>query len=210
MRRIYLVLLVAVLSFFTISKEVKGQDPCDVCQSPNLCHILNFDLPNCPGIRAVICYTCAVTHLQAYFNIYIENCCPGYETQAYDFARDWVLNNYAILCGQTPCNEEHALLTFVRPICGRVEVVNGRNYIYQAYGDCYRRCVEVWDWCWCNCVPGECYDRKCKDEPPYGPHITYEIVSYTIEGDGNCDALPYPSSQECTLIQWTRECGEKK
>jgi len=202
MKKIYFVLLLTILTLFTSSKEAKGQDPCDVCQSPNLCYILNFDLPDCPGVRAVICYTCAVTHLEAYFNIYIENCCPGLESQAYDYTRDWVLNNYAFLCGNTLCNEEHALLTFVYPVCARREIINGRTYIYQAYGDCYKRCIEVVDWCWCNCDLGGCYDEKCKDKPPYGPHVNYQVLSSTIEGNGEC--IEDSMDPNCFLF---KKCG---
>ncbi|MFN3781377.1 MAG: hypothetical protein ACK4SO_04300, partial [Candidatus Kapaibacteriota bacterium] len=191
----------ALLFGFVGREKASGQ--CEYCQQPNLCYVLTFDLPDCPGIQAVICYTCAVTHLEAYFDIHLRNVCHGLESEAYDYARDWVLNNYAMLCGSTPCNEEHARLTFTRPICGRVEYVNGRLNIYKGEGNCYLQCIEVWDWCWCNCVPGECWDGDCPN-----PHVKWEIVSFTTEGDGTCGKLPYPPSRDCTFINW-RPCGKK-
>jgi hypothetical protein len=203
MKKIYVVLLMSLLLGFVAGSKAKGQQGCNVCPQPNLCYILAFDLPECSGIRAVICYTCAVTHLEAYFEIYLENVCPGMEDEAYEYARNWVLNNYSLLCGSTPCHIDHAILTFTRPICGRVEVVNGRYYIYKGEGDCYRQCFEEWDWCWCNCVPGECWDDQCQK----GPHMKWRLISFRVDGSGNCDRNPYPS--KCTLIDW-RECGAQR
>ncbi|MEJ5287624.1 MAG: hypothetical protein WHV60_10485 [Bacteroidota bacterium] len=199
----YIILLVATIILgFVTGNKASGQ--CEVCQQPNLCYVLTFDLPDCPSIQAVICYTCAVTHLQAYFQIYLRNVCLGMEDEAYNYARNWVLNNYAMLCGSTPCEVESAKLTFTRPICGRVEYVNGRINIYKGNWDCYKQCIEEWEWCWCNCVPGQCWDDKCPN-----PHVHWAPISFTIEGNGNCKPLPYPPSQDCTLINW-RECGQEE
>lgn len=203
MNKIYFLLIFAIIFGFVWNNKSSGQ--CDECQQPNLCYILTFDLPDCPSVQAVICYTCAVTHLEAYFEIHIRNVCPGLESDAYEYARDWVLNNYATLCGSTPCHVEHARLTFARPICGRVEYINGRINIYKGEGNCYKQCIEVWDWCWCNCVPGECWDDKCPN-----PHTKWEPISFRFDGNGTCDEIDYHKKEglySCVKIIW-RECGQ--
>ncbi|MGB9853174.1 MAG: hypothetical protein ACPLPX_09980 [Candidatus Kapaibacteriota bacterium] len=203
MKKIYFALLFALLSGLLSWNKASGQ--CDVCPQPNLCYIISFDLPNCPGVQAVICYTCAVTHLEAYFEIYLRNVCAGMEDEAYEYARRWVLENFALLCGNTPCHIRRTLITFTRPICGRVEVVDGRINIYKGEGECYKQCIEVWEWCWCVCDPAVCWESEC--EEPNQPQLHWQLVGYTTEGEGNCSSLPYPPSQDCTLIKW-RECGE--
>lgn len=120
------------------------------------------------------------------------------------------VEQFCVVVWKTPCSVRKTLITFTRPICGRVEVDGGRINIYKGEGDCYKQCVEVWEWCWCDCIPGSCWEKEC--ETPNEPRVHYDIISFSIEGSGNCDDNgwpPPPDKQQCTLIHWSRECGEK-
>ncbi|MCX7909897.1 MAG: hypothetical protein N2560_10350, partial [Ignavibacteria bacterium] len=46
------------------------------------------------------------------------------------------------------------------------------------------------EWCWCNCIPGQCWDEECARRGG-APYFKYNHIRYLETNPGACDFVPY-------------------
>jgi len=208
MKKIYFVLLLTILTLFTLSKEAKGQDPCDVCQPPTAC--FTFQLytglqPPCDIVNVTFCYHCNATAPIVEINkIIIEfqpNCQPSITdlNTIFNTLNDWFLNHIQDLCGLGDCNQPPPKEVYIYlPMCGDIVCNNGR-LSFRTNENCQLTCKSLYLWCW---------DFE-RNEP------RFQRVWSIPYGDGsNCISLPRdqngdPILPTCSNNQnWILECSE--
>jgi len=206
--KIYFVLLVAVLSFFTISKEIKGQDPCDVCQPPTFCftfQLVTGLMPPCDIVNVTFCYDCYVIAPIVDINkISIEfqpNCQPSPNdlNTVFNTLNEWILNHIQDLYGLGDCNQPPPKEVYIYlPMCGDIVCNNGR-LSFRTNNNCQLTCKSLYIWCW---------DFE-RNEP------RFQRLWSIPYGDGsNCTPLERNQNDEpiipsCTNNQnWILNCSE--
>jgi len=190
MRRIYLVLLLTIFLGFVAGNKASGQS-CDKCPPYHICIPLNFSLPGCDNIMVTLCVRCGVAAPNIlWLGVQYDNVCPGYEEQIEQYVNDFIRNNTAAICGAVPCHEQTLTVYFQRPLCGDVYWDGNRYHISAGAANCNNWCLDERAWCWCNCVPGECWDEeKCGDEAQ--PFFDYRHIQYSQTNPGACEFFRY-------------------
>lgn len=190
--------MIALLLFsFVVGNKASAQPGCEVCIAPSLCYILTFDLPNCPGNRAVFCYQCGVTAPWIHVDITELTTCPGYEDQAWDYVYQWVRDNIDELCISKSCDDPPPMEVYItRPICAEVKCEGTpRRLTYKAHpGTCDRRCYSKYLW--------------CRDYSSNPPTTYFEATECYPVGNGTCNFPPY-GGYGCIDSEppWRLECG---
>jgi hypothetical protein len=102
--------------------------------------------------------------------------------QAKQAGEQWVLEHGLDLCGNLPCQEGTKRFKIYFPICADM-ITTTNSYTIRLSQECNLRCYSEYEWCWCNCVEGGCWDDKCPN-----PHVRYFVVAgpFTDEGS-NCE-----------------------
>jgi len=190
MKKIYVVLLMSLLLGFVAGSKAKGQD-CSKCPPNTVCIPLTFDVGSCDNVRITLCVRCGVSNPSIYvFAVTFENVCPGYEDQILAYLNNWVKDNILLICGSRPCQEEPPFkVYFHKPLCGDVFWDGYRLQIYDAGAGCQNYCLDEREWCYCNCVPGECYDQDCNDVNL--GHFRYNHIRYEETNPAACNFFPY-------------------
>ncbi len=191
MKKIYVFLLFVFLFGFVAMDKASGQS-CDKCLPNSACIPLTFDLPGCDSVKVTLCVRCGVTNPSIYWRgVTYENICPGYENEIKQYVENWIRENTLEICGNRPCQEPPPFqVYFSKPLCGDVFWDGSRYHIYDAGVNCQNYCLDERAWCWCNCVPGECWDDECERRGGT-PYFNYFHIRYSETNPGACDFVPY-------------------
>jgi hypothetical protein len=193
MKKIYFVLLLTIFLGFVAGNKASGQPGCEICQAPNLCQILTFDVPCAGRVEALLCYRCEyprIIYLNIleirYLNIEYTNLTSQCEDYVWDLVRSTVFQVAPELCGYENCAFDSSTVYYTVPLCGELDygpIVSNPDHLWvrkKAFpGACDQRCLEEWRLCW-DSNTGQ---RKCR------------LVSQQLFGNGECPG-PYPLAEQ--------------
>ncbi len=187
MKRYIVLFNLLILFGFVVGNRASGAE-CEKCPQWTACYVLTFDLPGCEGVEVTLCFRCGVTNPTIYYlGVSFENVCPGYEEEIDQYVQDWISDNTLVLCGNSPCHINPPMtVEYWKPLCGDV-YWNGSRYSKMINPDCENYCRDIHEWCWCNCVPGECWEEP---ECPQ-PHFRYYHLRYEETNPGACELVIY-------------------
>jgi len=182
MKKIYFVLLLTIFLGFVAGNKASGQPGCENCIAPWSCTTFTLTI-NCNGVdfpvEFTVCYFCWVdqprvdAEITRVDGIPIGSNCYYAALQA---AENWILEHGIELCGTVPCQQEIKRFRIYFPVCANVILLNYPQYMILINSQCDSKCYNEYEWCWCNCVPGECWYDKCKREGPGYPKVHFSCV----------------------------------
>lgn len=213
MKKIFLLVFALLLGI----APVYGQDPggvgeCDYlssyppeenCPAPWL--RVTFDIPvvcqdSVYNVRVSVCYYCYISaNAVCYIVKKIEvpngaSACVQMISLK-DQAEQWLIHHTTKYCGLEVCGTpDLPTIRIAYPMCATISFTpsttpgNYGSYTVRYFeGECQKLCVKSFNWCWCNCVPGECWDEDCPD--PHTKILNEVYVAFPPLG--NCPATNY-------------------
>ncbi len=183
MKTKYILLVFAIIFGFAASNKASGQNGCEACVYPwpNMCYILNFNIPGCSGdMQAVFCYECGVTAPIIKIRVAELTYCPECDDAAWDYVYNWAKQNWDLLCGIKPCDEPPQIeFTITKPICAELiwSRTVGRIRAITHSGDCDLRCTEKW--------------QVCIDYSGGIPVKRETLLERYPSGNGSCEYIPH-------------------
>jgi len=197
MKKIYLVLLVTLILGFAAGSKVSGQPGCENCVAPWSCTTFTLTI-NCNGVEFPVeysvCYFCSPTapvvdaQITRIDGIPIGSICYWIAKEA---GERWILENGIQLCGVLPCEESVKTFKIYQPVCADLLFNQNGTYTALLNTTCDLKCVTEYEWCWCRCIRGICWDLETCTEGEGYPKIRWRLIGGPwLEGSGDCNYIP--------------------
>jgi hypothetical protein len=197
MKKIYFVLLLTIFLGFVAGNKASGQPGCENCIAPWSCTTFTLTI-NCNGVdfpvEYTVCYFCWVDQPRVDAEITRVDGIP-IGSNCYWNAREagvrWILEHGIELCGVLPCEVSMKTFKIYEPVCA--DLLFNQNGTYSIYlnPECDLKCVREFEWCWCQCVRGICWDDEdCTEGEGYPKVHWRQISNPQLEGSGSCTYNP--------------------
>jgi hypothetical protein len=204
MKTIYFLLVFVLLFGFVGLNRASGQPGCEVCFTPWICSTF-ITTVNCNGtirtIEVTVCYYCYTTRPEVEVEVLSIRGIPvggNCWEMAQEAASNWILEHGMELCGTLPCQEGIKTFEIYTPICADLVYHLDGTYDFFSNSNCEKKCHETYEWCWCSCIPGECFYPETCTEPGIGKVHWRRIAGPIMEGNGQCT---YQGAKPGTTIE---------
>ncbi|MFN3270911.1 MAG: hypothetical protein ACK42G_10005 [Candidatus Kapaibacteriota bacterium] len=214
MKTIHLLLVFVLLFGFVGMDEASGQPGCEECYAPWRCTTFSLQI-NCNGvgrtIEYTVCYYCYLTlprvdaEITSIRGIPVGSDCWRI---AQDAGKNWILDNGMELCGTLPCQEGIKTFEIYSPICADLVYHSDGTYDFFSNLNCEKKCHETYEWCWCNCIPGECFYPGTCTEPGIGKVHWQRIAEPIEEGNGQCTFQSVEPGNTISCQKFKSPCNE--
>ncbi len=215
MKTKYILLVFAIILGFAASNKASGQSGCEECFAPWVCSTFSLQI-NCNGkertVEYTVCYYCYITFsdvepvITSIRGIPVGSDCWRTVKEA---GERWILEHGMELCGTLPCQEGSKIFKIYFPVCADLVYHFDGTYDFFTNPDCELKCYNEYEWCWCNCIPGECYYPETCTEGIGYPKVHWRQVSGPFtEGNGQCtyQFVRPGETQECQKFK--SDCSE--
>ncbi len=199
------IIVIWLVIFAFVMSNVESKAQCTNCVVPWVCHQFNISVGSCQGILVTMCVYCDLSSNKTRIQIIeIFGICSGIsEDDVWDAANSHIWSNIETYCGNQPCVGQSISTVYItHPVCGDRSWDGTKLKISENRVSCDLRCTKVYEWCYCDCDPTNCWHDDCR-YIYVGVKVFTETDDPFLTGNGVC---PKHEKEAIGQDAWTEYC----